>query len=92
MMSGMDLPVDEVLGTLRETDRRLRSLAEASTERVLDGSADRYSMAIAYDAIRGDVPLGEGIEALRNALAADGIDDSTIDMLEGLFLNAAMAV
>lgn len=82
----------EMVDTLRRTNERLRVLVEQTMQRVLDASADRTAMEEAYAALRGERTAAQGLDALRRALAADGLDDATISHLEGLYLNALMGV
>lgn len=78
---------DEMIGALRRTDERLRALVTQTMDRVLAGSADRRSMELAYAALRGEASAADGLDALRVALQADGLDDGTISHIEGLYLN-----
>lgn len=81
----------EITVTLRSADDRLRALARRSMRRVLDGSADRQAMEEADSGRRGEVGAA-GVDALRRALRAEGMDDATVSRIEGLYLNAMMGV
>ena len=85
-------PVEEIAGTLRRTNDRLRDLVGQTMTRMLDGSADRESMEEAYAALRGETGAAAGVDALRRALAADGMDAATISHIEALYMNALMGV
>jgi hypothetical protein len=83
---------EEIAVTLRRTNDRLRELVGQTMTRVLDGSADRESMEEAYAALRGEIGAAAGVDALRRALAADGMDTPTISHIEALYMNALMGV
>lgn len=82
----------ELLGTLRRTNERLEAMVQASIERILVGSEDRSAMETAYAALRGEATAAQGVEALRVALTADGIEIHLIDQVEALYLNALVGV
>jgi hypothetical protein len=76
-----------MIGVLKRTDERLKALVQQTMERVLTGSADREAMELAYAALRGEAGASEGLDALRSALRADGLDDASISHIETLYLN-----
>lgn len=87
-MGGQGLNDPELLHTLRRTNDRLKSMVHASIQRILEGSEDPVAMDTAYAALRGEASATEGVDALRNALVADGIDADARRQIEALYLNA----
>ena len=84
--------MDDLLITLRETNRRLGRLVDDSTQRIVASSADPLGMRTMYGALSGDLSASDGLEALRAALRADGLDDDQISGIESLYLTAIVGV
>ena len=80
----------ENVAQLRRIDRRMRSVNEQVSQRIVATSNEPDLMARAYAAIRGEVSGSDGMAALRSALLADGVAEDHIDSIEALYVSCLL--
>ena len=80
----------EVLTSLRRVNDGLAAVVEATTETVMRNSAEPGLMEVAFAAIAGSASGDDGRQALRSALAAEGMDPGVIDSIDALYVRCLL--
>ncbi len=79
-----------IFADLENMNRSLTDIARSTTQQAIARSADPEAYRIACNALYGSVSAVEGVDALHQALEAEGLGDDILIEIEGLYLKVLL--